>query len=515
VRLFLFLAFVSLQAGPAIAQNPTISPTITRGLNAPAIPVWLFARSGQPLNDIVQMVVGAGGTVRHRSEWLNAVSADIPGTVLQNGAIDFPVRHIQRIGFLTRQPNDPPVSSQPLTRSSPATRIDYGPSEMPLRVLNALPLAEDYNLTGTGITIAMLDTGFETGLPIFSSTVVADQWDFIFGDSIVRNEAADVVTQSNHGTGTWSLLGAQLPGTIVGLAPDATYLLAKTEDVRSETRTEEDNFVAALEWAAARGADIATASLGYLAFDDGFSYTAEQLDGDVAVTTVAVDSAVAGGMVVVVSVGNDGPQLGSLASPADADSAISVGAIDSLGGLASFSSRGPTSDGRIKPDVTAPGVAVFVASPVSPSGFARVNGTSFSAPLIAGVAALIKQASRNLTPIEIGDALRFTGSNTALPDNNSGWGTPNAEVSALFPLGIRINEPSADTLTSVTPTISWDHRSVPLFASPVTTRFLVTTVPDGNTVFDSSIVGGSVTLTVPQPPGLGSLFNWRQRPRIP
>lgn len=507
MRRFFLLAIASLYVPVAVAQNPTISPTVTRSMGAPSLPVWLFAHPAtQTLDEIAQMVTAVGGTVRHLSIWLDAVSAEIPTSALRNGAPALPVRHIQRVGVLKRKSageQSEPRQSGPIV---PGEAVHYGPSEMPLRILNALPLAEIYNLTGFGITIAMLDTGFETELPVFASANVADQWDFIFNDSIVRNEAADVITQSNHGTATWSLLAARLPGTIVGLAPDANYLLAKTEDVRSETRTEEDNFVAALEWAAARGADIATASLGYLSFDDGFTYTPEQLNGDVAVTTIAVDAAVALGMVVVVSAGNAGPQGATLSSPADADSVISVGAIDSLGNLANFSSRGPTADGRIKPDVTAPGVAVFTVSTISPSGFARVNGTSFSAPLIAGVAALIKQSSPRLSPVEVTDALRFTGSNSANPDNDVGWGTPNAYVSAIFPEGIRIIGPVTDTLSSVTPTISWNHRSVPRFATPVTTRFLVTTVPDGVIIADTSLVGGTFTLSTPQPPGTRIAF---------
>lgn len=489
------------------AQSPTVSPTVNASLDSSELPVWLFARTSQTLAEVEQMVTRSGGTVRQRSRWLHAVSANLPVQVLRNGARDLTVRHIQRIAVLSRI-ND---RSQPaVQRAGPEFRsnpVDYGPSEMPVRILNAIPLATTHNLTGTGVTIAMLDTGFETELPIFATANVAKQWDFVFGDSIVRNEPIDNLIQSNHGTSTWSLLAANMPGTMVGLAPDATYLLAKTEDVRSETRTEEDNFVAALEWAHQNDADIVSASLGYLSFDDGFSYTPDQLNGDVAVTTVAADSAVANGMIVVTSAGNSGPLAETLASPADADSAISVGATDSLGSLASFSSRGPTADGRIKPDLTAPGVAVFSASTISPTGFARVDGTSLAAPLIAGVAALIKQATPTLTPAEVAEAMMFTGSNAGSPDNNSGWGTPNAHVAAIFPEGIRLLAPLTDTLASITPTIAWDHFSVAEIGRPVTTRFVVTTVPDGEVLADTTVTKGTFNLLTPQPPGTRLTFS--------
>src|SRR5207247_6214951 len=161
-----------------------------------------------------------------------------------------------------------------------------------------------------------------------------------------------------------------------------------TEDVRRETRGEEDNYVAALEWAASIGVDIASSSLGYLAFDNGFSYTPSQLNGDVAVTTVAADSAAARGILVVTAAGNEGPGFRTLVTPGDADSVITAGAEDSLGTIASFSSRGPTADGRLKPDLTAPGVAVCT---VAGGPLGRLSGTSFATPILAAAAALVKQ----------------------------------------------------------------------------------------------------------------------------
>jgi len=166
----------------------------------------------------------------------------------------------------------------------------FGPSAMPLRRLNAYPLTARGH-RGAGVTIAILDTGFETGHPAFADASVIAQYDFVFGDSVVANEPDDDPTASFHGTAVWSLLAADVPGSVVGLAPDADYVLAKTEDVRSETRVEEDHWVAAIEWADALGARVVTSSLGYLEFiADGFSYSPEQLNGDVAVTTVAADA---------------------------------------------------------------------------------------------------------------------------------------------------------------------------------------------------------------------------------
>src|SRR2546430_852449 len=204
-----------------------------------------------------------------------------------------------------------------------------------------------------------------------------------------RDEPNDQPGAQFHGTAVWSLFAGRVPGRLRGIAPGAAYLLAKTEDVRGETRIEELNYVQALEWADSIGVDIVSSSLGYLQFDDGFTYTPADLNGHVAVTTVAAESAAAHGILVVTAAGNAGPGFRTLVTPGDADSVITVGAEDSLGTLAGFSSRGPTADGRLKPDLTAPGVLICALN--GPNAVRRLSGTSFATPLVAAAAALLKQ----------------------------------------------------------------------------------------------------------------------------
>jgi len=343
---------------------------------------------------------------------------------------------------------------------------------MPYRQLNLRGLS-DQGVDGTGVRIVILDAGFNTLNPAFAGVTVTAQYDFVFGDSVVRNQPNDslLLDPQFHGTAVWSLFAGSIPGRLVGIARGASYLLAKTEDVRSETRVEEDNYVAALEWADSIGVDIASSSLGYLAFDNGFRYTPSQLNGDVAVTSVAAESASAHGILVVTAAGNGGPGFRTLVTPGDAESVITAGAEDSAGTIASFSSRGPTADGRLKPDLTAPGVSVCVVTGTGTMG--RLSGTSFATPILAASAALVKEEQPSLGPLALRAALRRHAANTLHPDSTSGWGRPDVTASAIFPNGVTALSPLPPKLASVTPQFSWTVGTTPGLAGPVTYRLRI------------------------------------------
>jgi len=469
VRRFVWLIF--LPAGLA-AQQPVVSPALPRALTRvqdTTFSVWLFARPWASLDDVSDRVAAAGARVRVRSRWLHAISADVPASALRQFLKDRDLRRIQPLGRfkLRSRPGHPTSDLAPLVTFAPAAGPGdtcgvspgddpvLGPSAMPYRQLHLRPLT-DQGIDATGVRIVLLDTGFDTANPAFNGITITAQYDFVFKDSVVRDEPGkDVAGAQSHGTATWSLFAGEVTGRLHGIARGARYLLAKTEDIRSETRVEEDNYVAALEWADSIGVDIVSSSLGYLAFDNGFSYTPSQLNGDIAVTTVAADMAAQRGILVVTAAGNDGPNPRSLSTPADGDSVLAVGAEDSLGTIAFFSSRGPTADGRLKPDFTAPGVAVCVLSGIGQ--VRRGDGTSFATPVLAASAALVKQMHPTLMPMELRAAFRNTGSKRAAPDSIYGWGRPDVAAAAVFPTGVTATAPlpTAGPLTTITPVFIW------------------------------------------------------------
>jgi subtilisin family serine protease len=296
--------------------------------------------------------------------------------------------------------------------------MDYGSSLNQLEQIN-VPAVHDLGYHGEGILIGILDTGFYLAHEAFMSTRVQNEWDFIFDDGNSFNEEEDSPAQHSHGTEVLSVIGGARDGQLYGPAYGATFLLAKTEDIRSETAVEEDYWTEGIEWAEQMGADIVTSSLGYA---DWYSYDDGDYNGDIAVTTRAADLAASKGIVVCNAVGNEGQQAGSIVAPADADSILACGAVDANGNLAGFSSIGPTNDGRIKPEVVAKGRATYMVNPYKPSEYLYGNGTSYSTPLVAGCAALVLQAHPDWTPMMVREALMMTASRADRPGNYFGWG---------------------------------------------------------------------------------------------
>lgn len=503
-----FWIFFLPAGGGLAAQQPAVSPALPRLLSRiqdTTVSVWLFARPGASLETLGDRVTASGGRVRVRSRWLHAVSADVPATALRGFMQDRTLRRIQPLGRF-RLPNRNRSIESPLPRTPtagedtcppdpPGGDAVYGPSAMPYRRLNLRALA-DAGHNGAGVRVAMFDTGFDTQNPAFSGVTIRAQRDFVFNDNVVRDEPGkDTPGVQFHGTATWSLFAGDIPGRLRGIARSATYLLAKTEDDRSETRVEEDNYVAALEWADSIGVDIVSSSLAYLVFDNGFSYQPSDLNGDIAVTTVAVDAAVRRGIIVVTAAGNNGPGYRTVWTPGDADSALTIGAEDSLGNIAFFSSRGPTADGRLKPDFTAPGVAVCVV--VGPGQLLREAGTSFATPLTAAGITLMKERFPTLGPIAMRDTLRRFASHRAAPDSTFGWGRPDFAGSAGLSNHLNALAPVISPLTTIVPTFSWDAGT--LSGTTFTFRLRVARDSAFTSIVLDTTVGSALSFTPTRP----------------
>ncbi|HQL24976.1 MAG TPA: S8 family serine peptidase, partial [candidate division Zixibacteria bacterium] len=309
--------------------------------------------------------------------------------------------------------------------------LNYGYAQAQLEQIN-VPAVHEKGLDGSGVTLAVFDTGFRKTHEVFANAFaegrVLAEWDFVFNDGNTDYEpSVDWSSSTSHGTLTWSTSGGYKSGRIIGPAYRANFLLAKTEDVRSETSVEEDNWVAALEWADTLGADVITSSLGY---SDWYSYS--DMDGQTCITTIAAATAAGLGIVVVNSMGNEGPGSGTLTAPADAHPIIACGAVDINGSIAGFSSRGPTYDGRMKPEVVACGVSTSAATNGSDISYGTASGTSLSTPLVAGAAVLLVQAQPSFTPEMIRLALMQTADRASSPDNTYGWGLIDADAATSW-----------------------------------------------------------------------------------
>ncbi len=303
--------------------------------------------------------------------------------------------------------------------------LDYGFADFQVTMLHT-----DYlhrmGYRGEGLLIGVLDAGWSgaDSLPQFQRlrerNGIVDVWNFFLDNDSVFN-------YSSHGTAVLSTMGGYLPGQFQGTAPDAEFALYLTEVEQFERIVEEDFWLAGAERAEMQGVDIINTSLGYTEFDDSdslFDHTYADMDGNTTVVSRAADWAASRGILVVVSAGNQGSSTWQyISAPADADSVLAVGAVDALGQYASFSSRGPSADGDVKPNVAAVGQGTAVVASSGTVVFG--NGTSFSAPLISGSSACLWQAFPEKSNMEILRAIEASANQFSRPDDLLGYGIPD------------------------------------------------------------------------------------------
>ncbi len=329
-----------------------------------------------------------------------------------------------------------------------ADSVFYGPSLRQLDI-SGVPQVQSLGITGKGVLIGMLDAGFryETHDALKNIRIVGEH-DFVQNDSITANQPGDSTYQDNHGTSTLSVIGGYSPGNIVGVSYGSSFMLAKTEYVPvTDFRWEEDDWVEGLEWMESRGADVVTSSVGYTTYVDStggidssesYFFSRGDFNGKTSYASRAATIAARLGVVVVQAMGNAGNgdgTTGTMDVPADADSIISVGAVDESGMLAGFSSTGPTNDGRIKPDLVADGTSDYVAVVPGPDTYSYESGTSFSTPITAGIASLILSVRPDYTPMQVIDLLKSSAvryhdpeipQSSIYPNDFYGWGIVNA-----------------------------------------------------------------------------------------
>jgi len=365
--------------------------------------------------------------VRAVSRWLNALSVEAgPDEVRALAELDC-VACLDVVRSFKRGENE--VSLEPAEREASASSSPiYGAAYAQLNQINVLPLHRQ-GLSGRGVLVCLLDVGFRKSHEVFRLAHLVAEHDFVFNDNDVQRNSADPNDYSDsHGTATWSLLGGFKFGQMAGPAFGADIILGKTEDDRSETPIEEDFWAAGIEWAESLGAEVVSSSLGYTDW-----YAFKDMDGKTAVTTKAANRATSLGVVVVNAAGNERENSwGHIIAPADGLDVIAVGAVNSSNAIASFSSPGPTYDGRIKPEVCAQGVSDWIAQNRNDGSdyYTRGSGTSFATPLIAGVTALLLEAHRDWTPRQVRAALMNTAGNASSPNNDFGWGIVNAAAAA-------------------------------------------------------------------------------------
>lgn len=337
--------------------------------------------------------------------------------------------------------------------------------ELQLNMLNLETLHDD-SLKGEGMLIAILDAGFKDADSLESLEHVWNDNRVLITKDFVK-DSTDIFASHYHGTMVFSIIAGAWENKLLGAAPEASFLLIRTENNNSEYLIEEYNWLAGAEFADSAGADLINSSLGYCTFDDNSQdHTYSDLDGNTTPVTKAARMAARKGILVVNSAGNEGNDSWyNILAPADADSILSVGAVNKDEELASFSSRGPSYDDRIKPDVCARGQATYGQKDIG--SVTQGNGTSFSAPLITGMSACLWENFPNATNQQIRTAILQSSDRYSSPDNDYGYGIPNIALAKTILKETMVS--SDDTNLTDSESTNLELSSIRVFPNPTQT----------------------------------------------
>lgn len=427
----------------------------------PVSPAHLTALSAVP-----------GVTIVNTSKWLNAVCIEVSNTNAINtiNTLSF----VQSTGGLANRnvansPNSPrhkflaaeeilPIPTDHLkTMGTSGDYFNYGTTASLEMKLHKAEFLHNIGLRGQGMQIAVLDGGFYNfnTYSAFDSVnrngQILGTWDFV-----ARH--ASVTEDHPHGMQCLSTMAANIPGQFVGKAPKASFYLFRTEDVNSEYPIEEFNWVCGAERADSSGADVISSSLGYFDFDNAaFNYTYRQMDGKSTIAVKGADRAAQKGLLIFNSAGNEGnSSWRQIITPADGDSVVAVGAVNSAGIVASFSSYGPSGDGRVKPELASVGLSAVVQS--SNGGIGLANGTSFACPNLAGLGTCLWQGFPEFNNMKVIDALKRSAHKYNSPDDRVGYGIPNVKNAFAFLLADYATMTA--TLSNCQVSLSWKSKDV-------------------------------------------------------
>ncbi len=391
---------------------------------------------------ITQVSAATGITVMAKSKWLNALH--IRGTQANIQAltglsfvtnVKFANHSLNPGGKITQNSNKFKAINKNLDAQ---VTYNYGGSQNQIEMLNG-HLLHQQNFTGQGKIIAVLDSGFtgvDTAAP-FQNLMTNNQ---ILGGYNFPDQNTNYFFRHNHGTNVLSTMGGFADGQLVGTAPSAKYYLFITEDINSENPVEESYWVEGAELADYYGVDVINSSLGYFEYDNpNYSYQYSDMIGNKTFASRGANMAFNKGIVVVISAGNSGATSEPhIATPGDAIGALTIGAVNSLEAYASFSSIGPSFDGRVKPDVCAKGAGTTVASPTGT--IYTSSGTSFSSPVMAGMVTTFWSAVPNLTAQQVVNFVKQSADNYNAPTNQKGYGIPDFQLALTNALSLETIE---------------------------------------------------------------------------
>ncbi len=373
-------------------------------------------------SEYIRQVLQLGAVCIHSSRWLN-------GITVRTDSVDFGQR-VSELPFVREvQITKRNLEANKSIGNKFRTDIDtgwYGASVFQVGMLNGQYLHQQ-NYYGQGVQIAVLDAGFYRADDYQSFDSLWAQGR-ILGTSDFVHPGSDVFQEHWHGMCVLSVMGANIPGSLMGTAPGASYWLIRSEDVSSEFLIEEDNWVAAAEFADSAGVDIINTSLGYFLFDDStMNHRYTDMDGRTTRVTRAADVAASRGMLVVASAGNEGNNAWKyILAPSDGDEVLAVAAVNKEGQPASFTSFGPASDGDIKPNVAALGLGTAIQQ--TNGLIATGSGTSYAAPVISGMAACLWQANPAALASQVKEAIERSAHLYSAPDSLLGYGIPDFEA---------------------------------------------------------------------------------------